>query len=85
MFQMLGPAEASCVLAWPFVKYRLHDGQDCVDYATGPTAEEWLNLTGFYKKIFDAAGGRFKWFLRFKACATSASDGETGAAANITE
>lgn len=67
MFQMLGPAEASCVLAWPFVKYRLHDGQDCVDYATGPTAEEWLNLTGFYKKIFDAAGGRFKCFFALQS------------------
>lgn len=63
MFQTLAGEKGSCVLSWPFVKYRLHNGQDCVDYATGPTAEQWLNLAGFYKRIFDAASRRFKVFF----------------------
>lgn len=63
MFQTLANAGASCVFSWPFIKYRLHEGQDCVDYATGPTAEQWLNLTGFYKKIFQPAGKKFRLFF----------------------
>lgn len=46
------PAQNACAcVAGPFIKYRLHAGQDCVDYTTGPTMQQWLNLTTFYRNL----------------------------------
>lgn len=41
----------AAVLQFPFVKYRIHSGQDCQTFATGPTAEQWLELDGLHKKL----------------------------------
>ena len=51
MLQNFPAQNASACVAGPFIKYRLHKGQDCVDYATGPTANQWLNLTSFYQQL----------------------------------
>ncbi len=49
------PQQGACAcVAGPFIKYRLHAGQDCVDFATGPTAVQWLNLTAFYLRLLSA-------------------------------
>lgn len=63
MFQTLTEHSVSCVLIGPFIMYRLHNGQDCVDYATGPTAEQWLNLARFYKQLFIKGSVRFRIFF----------------------
>lgn len=65
MFQTLKNGDKSAVIAYPFVRYRLHEGQDCQDYASGPTAEQWLNLTGFYKNIFSVSR-KMRLFFSFQ-------------------
>lgn len=51
-FMLAVCAEGEAVLTdFPFVQYRIHAGQDSYNYATGPSAEEWLNLTLLYKHL----------------------------------
>lgn len=41
----------ACVLQYPFILYRIHDGQDCQTYATGPTAQQWISLDLLHKEL----------------------------------
>ena len=54
MLQNFPAQKASACIAGPFIKYRLHEGQDCVDYSSGPTMQQWLNLTRFYQNLTNA-------------------------------
>ena len=51
MLQNFPAQHASACIAGPFIKYRLHADQDCVDYSTGPTMAQWLHLTAFYHRL----------------------------------
>ncbi len=55
MLQNFPAQNASACVAGPFIKYRLHDEQDCQTFSTGPTMKQWLSLTQFYKSLMDAA------------------------------
>lgn len=47
-----GNGEAA-VTCFPFIKARIHDGQDTFNYTTGPSAKEWFNLSLFYKNLLE--------------------------------
>lgn len=44
--------QTAIALQFPFVTYRLHEGQDCQTWSTGPTARQWINIALFYRSIF---------------------------------
>ena len=55
MFQNFPAKNASACVAGPFIKYRLHEQQDCQTFSTGPTMDQWLSLTQFYKSLMDVS------------------------------
>lgn len=55
----------AAVTEFPFIQYRIHDGQDSHNYATGPTAREWINLMLFYKEMLGISP-RLRWVFRLQ-------------------
>jgi len=52
MVAACGAGEAA-VTCFPFIQARIHAGQDSYDYATGPHAQEWFNLSLFYRNLLE--------------------------------
>ncbi len=50
----------AAVLQYPFVKYRLHEGQDCQTFSTGPTAAQWLELDGLHRELMCRRDGSLR-------------------------
>lgn len=50
----------AAILQFPFIKYRLHSGQDCQTFSTGPTAEQWFHLDGLHKKLMNEGGKKLQ-------------------------
>ncbi|WP_428042291.1 glycosyltransferase [Candidatus Avelusimicrobium fimicolum] len=55
------------VLQFPFIKYRIHSGQDCQTFSTGPTAEQWFELDGLHKKLMNEGGSRLRLAWKLNA------------------
>ena len=58
---------AAAVTVFPFIRSRCHPGQDSYNYATGPTATQWFNLSLFFKKFLDQpAFPRLRWLFKLQ-------------------
>ena len=51
----------AAVLQFPFVKYRIHAGQDSRTFANGPTARQWVALDLCHKKMMSHGNKKTQW------------------------
>lgn len=51
----------AAVLQFPFIKYRIHAGQDCRTFSTGPTARQWIALDLCHKDIMSRGDKKMQW------------------------